>query len=438
MTEADLSGSTLAGKFRILGLLGQGGMGAVYEGEHIEMGKRVAIKVIRPEYAASEEVAERFRREARAASKVVSEGIVQVFDIGRDPTAGLYMVMELLAGEDLSQKLARDTKLDVAVAVDVAIQAARALTKAHSAGVVHRDLKPGNLFLTKRDDGSLLVKVLDFGISKLAKDARTPDTQPTSPLTRTGIVIGTAEYMSPEQAQGLAVDLRTDVWSLGVVLYEALAGQPVFAPKDTYEQMIIQIVTTRPRPLSSVAPWVPTGVASVVDAALTPELEARLPDCAELGARLERVAGDLRAEGGAPPVTPTRVVRGTGEGVAVRAPAAASRVPWVSVALGAACLAAVAVAAGRALHHDAPSPGSGLVQSVDVAPSAVIPAAPPSSPPAPTAAAASAGAPSVVPSPSAAVPPAHSTRRATTKSLDGGAAAKPGGQIGGLGATTEY
>ena len=151
MSVHDLIGTTIAGgKYRVRGLLGEGGMGAVFEGEHVDMGKRVAVKVISAEHSGSEEIEARFKREARAASAVQSENILQVFDVGRDPVAGLYMVMELLSGQDLSARLEADKKVPVALAVVIGMQAAKGLAKAHAAGVVHRDLKPANVFLTTR------------------------------------------------------------------------------------------------------------------------------------------------------------------------------------------------------------------------------------------------------------------------------------------------
>src|SRR5689334_409997 len=153
MSELLAAGIMIAGKYVVKRLLGQGGMGAVYEGEHVEIGKRVAIKVIDTRHAAHDELAARFRREARAASAVESDNIVQVFDVGHDPSAGLYMVMEFLTGEDLAQRLERSGPLSVEEALALGTQAARALAKAHAAGVVHRDLKPANLFLVAREEG---------------------------------------------------------------------------------------------------------------------------------------------------------------------------------------------------------------------------------------------------------------------------------------------
>ncbi len=288
MNERSLEGTLIAGKYRVKRRIGSGGMGAVYEGEHVEIGKRVAIKVIEHEHARSSELAARFRREARAASAVESEHIVQVFDVGQDDAVGLYMVMELLVGEDLSSRLEKaGGKIPVEEAVTIATQAGRALGKAHAAGVVHRDLKPANLFLTEREDGSLSVKILDFGISKLI---RADNDTKSSNLTREGSVMGTPMYMSPEQAQGLTVDARSDVWSLASVLYEALAGRTAYDARDTYEQMIVQIVTQKPRLLEEVAPWVPLRIARVIEAALVHDVAVRTPDAATFAKKLAEAA----------------------------------------------------------------------------------------------------------------------------------------------------
>ncbi len=300
MSESNaLIGTMIAGKYRIHRLLGSGGMGAVYAGEHLEIGKRVAIKVINQAHASSVEVAARFRREARAASAVESASIVHVFDVGQDPVAGLYMVMEYLDGEDLATRLAREKKLSAEDVVAIGFQSCRALAKAHAAGVIHRDLKPANIYLTTREDDSLLVKILDFGISKLLNDVAPsvrpdelgPATAEKGALTRMGAAIGTPQYMSPEQAQGLELDQRSDVWSMGAVLYEALSGAPLYDELGTYEQTIIRIVMTPARPLGVVAPWVPRTLAEVVDAALVHDVAKRIPDCATFARRLKESVG---------------------------------------------------------------------------------------------------------------------------------------------------
>lgn len=389
--DQDLVGTTIAGKYLVKRLLGAGGMGAVFEGENVEIGKRVAIKVINASHAGSPEIAERFRREARAASKVESDNIVTVFDVGTDPVIGLYMVMEYLTGEDLAVRLQRDHRIDVPLAVNIGIQAARALAKAHVAGVIHRDLKPANLFLVHRDDGALSVKILDFGISKLTNDARSPRASDAPrALTRAGAVVGTAQYMSPEQAQGLPIDLRTDVWSLGAVLYEILTGQPAYEEMATYEQTIIQIVTRRPVALREVAPWVPPELAAVVHAALTPEIDARLADCGVLAGRLTAVSVELSQR---LPMTgslsaPNAVIHLSGperdalpkiramtnDGVAVRSSmrVGPTRGAIVAVAIGVIVLGGAAVASVRALRSTPPASGK-VAASPEPSSASVVP-----------------------------------------------------------------
>ncbi len=268
-------GATLAGKYQVRRLIGQGGMGAVYEGLHLDIGKRVAIKLLEAEHSRGEEVAARFRREGRAASRVESAHVVQVFDVGQDDTHGLYMVMEFLEGEDLAARLAREKLIDVPLAIDIAWQAARGLAKAHAAGVIHRDLKPGNIFLSQRDDGSTTVKIVDFGISKL----NTQEENLKGTITRHGSAVGTPQYMSPEQAQGFPIDLRTDVWALGCVLYEMLAGKQAYELLENYEQTIFAIVLRKPAPLAEAAPWVPHPIAAIVAKAMEHDVELRVPDC---------------------------------------------------------------------------------------------------------------------------------------------------------------
>ena len=242
-------GRTLNGRYEIKRLLGQGGMGGVYEGEHLEIGKRVAIKLVHSLHARDSHIAARIKQEARSTSAIESEHIVQVFDAGQDESLGLFLVMELLKGEDLANILARRKTLSPSTAAMLVAQAASGLSRAHAAGIVHRDLKPANVFVVTRDDGSSLVKLVDFGIAKLVREANRQSQGPG--LTRMGMVIGTPQYMSPEQAQGLpTVDHRTDIYSLGAVLFEAIVGESPFKEMPTYEQTILQIMT-RPAPLLS-------------------------------------------------------------------------------------------------------------------------------------------------------------------------------------------
>ena len=293
-------GTLLAGKYEIRQLVGRGGMGAVYEGLHVEIGKRVAIKLLDSEHARSEEVEGRFRLEGRAASKIDSDHVVEVFDVGRDPVHGLYMVMEFLVGEDLAMRLEREGVLELSVALDIAQQVARGLAKAHAASVIHRDLKPGNVFLSERDDGTLVVKIVDFGISKLLTD----EASKAGVVTRYGSAVGTPQYMSPEQAQGLTIDARSDVWALGAVLYEMLSGRPAYPLLENYEQTIFSIVLKRPTSLREVAPWVPESVSALVNQAMEPDLALRIADAATFAKLLvERGRNiEVTAQGGAAPL----------------------------------------------------------------------------------------------------------------------------------------
>ncbi len=170
--EERIVGATIAGKYRVRRVVGAGSMGLVCEAVHLEIGKRLAIKLIDASLAGMGDIALRFRQEARAASLIESQHIVQVFDVGDDERLGLYLVMEYLTGEDLAKKLAREGRLASDVSVRIAVQAARGLAKAHEAGVVHRDLKPANIFLVDRDDEEPLVKILDFGVSKVVEASR--------------------------------------------------------------------------------------------------------------------------------------------------------------------------------------------------------------------------------------------------------------------------
>jgi serine/threonine protein kinase len=280
-TYSSLVGLAVGGKYEIRRLLGIGGMGVVCEALNIDLQKRVALKLIDKTMKESELIVERFRREARAAGQIQSEHIVDVFDMGADERVGLYMVMEHLVGEDLQTRLEREVKLDVNTAVMVGHQIARGLAKAHAAGVIHRDLKPANVFLTARDNGQLLVKLLDFGVSKLLSD------RSSARITGTGAPIGTPLYMSPEQAEGNPdVDGRADIWSLGAVLYEALSGDTPVADKGSYHGTIVGILTSRPRLLKSAAPWVPSEICAVVDAMLVHDRDARLRDADTVTRRL--------------------------------------------------------------------------------------------------------------------------------------------------------
>jgi serine/threonine-protein kinase len=220
-------GTLLLGKYRVLREVGRGGMAAVYEAEQLSLGKKVALKVLAAELAASNVVIERFFREARAAASVKSPHIVDVYDSGRLEDGRPFIAMEMLEGESLYDRMARVRIIDVETTTRVIMHCAKGLSKAHAAGIVHRDLKPENIFLTKGEDGEELVKILDFGLAKFYAPVN-PD-EKTKRLTREGAVFGTPAYMSPEQVKGQGnVDHRSDLWALGCMAYECLLGRPVW------------------------------------------------------------------------------------------------------------------------------------------------------------------------------------------------------------------
>jgi serine/threonine protein kinase len=223
-----LVGSTLDARYRVLRVIGEGGMGVVYEALHVLIEKRVAIKVLRDTFTGRADVVERFRQEAKSASKIGHPNIVDVSDFGETPSGQSYIVMEMLTGEDLADVLARVRVLSPARAVRIVYQVARALHATHKKSIVHRDLKPENIYLVERDGMQDFVKVVDFGVAKMSD----LDGAPGRKLTRTGMLFGTPEYMSPEQALGKPFDHRVDVYALGASLFELLTGRVPFTGEN--------------------------------------------------------------------------------------------------------------------------------------------------------------------------------------------------------------
>ncbi|HXU06515.1 MAG TPA: protein kinase [Polyangia bacterium] len=214
----DFAGRVIDSRYRVLRKIGEGGMGTVYAAEHVEIGKIVAIKILHPHYSTEQELVERFRREARAASRIGHPNIIDVMDFGTTDDGCAYFIMEHLDGIDLADVLSHERRLDPNRACQITIQICRALAAAHAAGVIHRDLKPENIFLVARDGKADFVKVLDFGVARSAGRS--------TRLTNPGIAMGTPEYMAPEQAAGGVVDHRGDIYSVGALLYEMVTGQP--------------------------------------------------------------------------------------------------------------------------------------------------------------------------------------------------------------------
>lgn len=272
-------GQTLDNKYKIIRLLGQGAMGAVYEAEHTGTSRRVAVKVIIGDLGQNASLVARFQREAKAAGSIDTQHIAQVLDTGTDPTSGCpFMVMEFLAGEDAQELFLKTAPLRPDLALRMIAQACLGLQKAHEANVIHRDIKPANLFLAERDGGEIVVKILDFGIAKIRQDQSAD-----AGLTRTGSMLGSPLYMSPEQARGQKnIDHRTDVWSLGVVLYQALTGRTPHEDVQALGELIIAICSEEAPPLQDFAPWVSPEVVAIVHRALRFDPQGRYQSAADM------------------------------------------------------------------------------------------------------------------------------------------------------------
>ena len=267
-TDPDLIGAEIDGRYRVIELIGEGGMGKVYLAEHVEIGKRVALKVLHPSYSRMPDLVERFRREARAASKIGHPNIVDVTDSGTTADGSVYFVMEYLEGVELGSVIEREGALDVARALKITGQISRALSAAHREGIIHRDLKPENIFLIARDGTADVVKVLDFGIAKTTEAEAARERRLTSP----GMAMGTPEYMSPEQAAGRPADARCDVYALGAILYEMVTGVPPYSG-DNFMEILTKKATQDPPPPVHVRGDLPAQVSELVMAAM-----ARNPD----------------------------------------------------------------------------------------------------------------------------------------------------------------
>ena len=284
----ELVGETLDGRYRVLRLLGEGGMGRVYEGEHLLIERRVAIKVLREDFTRRADVVERFRREAKSASRIGHPNIVDVLDFGEAPSGASYFVMELLQGEDLADVLARLSKLPPERAVLIAFQCCHALAAAHDKGVIHRDMKPENVFLVEREGAADFVKLVDFGVAKMSeRDALQDD---GGKLTRTGVIFGTPEYMSPEQAAGHAPDHRADIYALGITLYELLTGRVPFEGAS-FMSVLTKHANKALPPLRELNPDVSVSpeLEAVVLRALNKDREARYQTMREMALALEAV-----------------------------------------------------------------------------------------------------------------------------------------------------
>jgi serine/threonine-protein kinase len=283
-------GDVLAGKYRVERVLGVGGMGVVVAAHHIQLDEKVALKFLLPNALGNAEALARFEREARAAVKIKSEHVARVSDVGKLDSGAPYMVMEYLDGGDLSGVLEKQGRLPADQAIAFVLQACEAIAEAHSLGIVHRDLKPSNLFCIRRRDGQLSIKVLDFGISKVTVPGAAGGAGHDMGMTRTTTVVGSPVYMSPEQMQSSkGVDHRTDLWSMGVILYELLTGRIPF-DADTVTELAVQVVTQPVPPMEAAAIGMPPGLEQVVLRCLEKQRDTRFQTIGDLAEALSPFA----------------------------------------------------------------------------------------------------------------------------------------------------
>jgi serine/threonine protein kinase len=327
------NGTILDGTYRLTRLVGLGGMGAVYEGSHMGAGKRVAIKVMWRGLMAYPELLARFRREVKVTSELHHPHIVDVFGTGEAPSGEPYLVMEFLEGEDLQTRLEREGPQTIDVVVPIVSQLASALTVAHAEGVVHRDLKPDNVFLVSKPDRSVFVKVVDFGISKVLKRSATK-------LTVARAVFGTPEFMAPEQAAGQQelIDHRSDQWSLACIAWFTLSAHLAFNGADV-NATLNQVMAAVPTPLPPNAPQFAPEVEKVLRRALSKNREDRFPTIKAFARAFEAAGRGVPVR----PATPARPVPAVQPAPGARVAPRRGRARWVVLAALCALLAAAAL-----------------------------------------------------------------------------------------------
>ncbi len=281
----DLTGSVLGGRYEVLGKLGIGGMAAVYEGRRLGLHNRVAIKVLKDELCEDPGNVKRFLREARASSVIEHDNIVQIIDFGPVDAAPVYFVMEFLEGSDLRRVIKQAGALTWTQTQPILLQVVSALAAAHDKGIVHRDVKPANIYLVPRGTGEPMVKVLDFGIAKVVEEGRGGITRG---LTMTNGLLGTVAYMAPEQARGGKIDARTDIYALGVVAYQALTGSVPFTGNNPF-MVLERHVNEIPRPPRELVPSIPPAAEEIVMRCLAKRPEDRFQSMNEVAAAIRAV-----------------------------------------------------------------------------------------------------------------------------------------------------
>lgn len=379
--DDSLIGCIVADRYQVLSRLGEGGMGRVYLAEHVRMGRKCALKVISPALATTADAISRFNREAANAAKINHPNVAQIYDFGESDGI-LYIAMEYIEGETLDAIVSRDSALAPARAAQIAKQIADALHAAHHLGIVHRDLKPENVMIARHLDGTDWVKVVDFGIAKTVQR----DGAGSQTVTTAGVSLGTPEFMSPEQLAGEQLDHRTDIYSLGLVLFTALTGELPY-PRVTSKETLVKRLISRPRTLAEVRPSVdwPAALQEVLDRALAPELADRYDNVAELGRDVVQAVSESPMLAAAPTVVsrlvprPASAPRRKPDGAPVSRALLRRAVPLAALAAVVIFGAAMALAR-QALPHRAPWPpiqhdttaALAIVQQASAAPPAIV------------------------------------------------------------------
>jgi len=279
--KGDLIGRTIGGRYRVRGVLGEGGMGMVYDAEHTGLGREVAIKVLNPNQAKKRVAVKRFQQEARAAGAIGHPNICEVYDLGQLDDGSPYLVMEKLVGTTLADRITREGGLPFDEIVDVMMQVMGGLIAAHDKGIVHRDIKPENIFLARRVGSPPIAKILDFGVSKMMPQFQSSGDEQLD-LTRTGMVMGTPYYMSPEQARGERnLDGRVDVYACGVMMYETIVGKrPFLAPN--YNALLLAIINSTPKLVREARPATPPALEAIVVRAMRKARDDRYPSASHM------------------------------------------------------------------------------------------------------------------------------------------------------------